>query len=386
LCGDRDTVSDLGPASGSRETARSVGGRKPILVGVAIRTQAIERCFMKALVLEEYGKLVYREAPDPEVGPAEVLVRVKACGICGSDVHGMDGSSGRRIPPLIMGHEAAGVIAAVGPEVSGWKAGERVTFDSTVYCGDCHFCRRGEINLCDRRQVLGVACQEFRRDGAFAEYVAVPVRILYRLPEGVSFEEAAMVEPTSVAVHAVGRARVRLNDTAVVVGAGVIGLLVIQALRAAGCGTIVAVDTDESRLELAAKLGADAGVRPEGALGAIEEATAGRGADLAVEAVGIDPTVKLAVDCVRKGGAVTLVGNVTPKVELALQAAVTRELTLYGSAASCGEYPDCLELMRRGAIRVGPMISATAPLSEGAEWFDRLRKREKGLVKVILEP
>ena len=343
---------------------------------------------MKALVLEEYGKLVYGDVPNPVVGSGEVLVEVKACGICGSDVHGMDGSSGRRIPPLIMGHEAAGVIAEVGQGVEGWAKGERVTFDSTVYCGDCHFCRAGKINLCDRRRVLGVACEEFRQEGAFAEYVAVPARILYRIPEGVSFEHAAMVEPISVAVHAVNRTPVRLNDTAVVIGAGVIGLLVVQALRAAGCGRIIAVDLSPTRLELAGELGADEVLRSDevDVVEAVRERTGGRGADIAVEAVGIDQTVRTAVDCVRKGGAVTLVGNVSPRVELLLQAAVTRELSLYGSAASCGEYPDCLDLMQRGTVRVEAIISAVAPLSEGATWFQRLRGGEKGLVKVILVP
>jgi len=343
---------------------------------------------MKALVLEEYGKLVYRDVPSPVVGPGEVLVEVKACGICGSDVHGMDGSSGRRMPPLIMGHEAAGVIAEVGQGVEGWAKGERVTFDSTVYCGDCLFCRAGKINLCDRRRVLGVACEEFRQEGAFAECVAVPARILYRIPEGVSFEHAAMVEPISVAVHAVNRTPVRLNDTAVVIGAGVIGLLVVQALRAAGCGRIIAVDLSPTRLELAGELGADEVLRSDevDVVEAVRERTGGRGADIAVEAVGIDQTVRTAVDCVRKGGAVTLVGNVSPRVELLLQAAVTRELSLYGSAASCGEYPDCLDLMQRGTVRVEAIISAVAPLSEGATWFQRLRDGEKGLVKVILVP
>jgi len=343
---------------------------------------------MKALVLEEYGKLVYGDVPSPVVGSGEVLVEVKACGICGSDVHGMDGSSGRRIPPLIMGHEAAGVIAEVGKGVGGWKSGDRVTFDSTVYCGDCHFCRAGKINLCDRRRVLGVACEEFRQEGALAEYVAVPARILYRIPEGVSFEHAAMVEPISVAVHAVNRTPVRLNDTAVVIGAGVIGLLVVQALRAAGCGRIIAVDLSPTRLELAGELGADEVLRSDevDVVEAVRERTGGRGADIAVEAVGIDQTVRTAVDCVRKGGAVTLVGNVSPRVELLLQAAVTRELSLYGSAASCGEYPDCLDLMQRGTVRVEAIISAVAPLSEGATWFQRLRDGEKGLVKVILVP
>src|SRR5512138_1342410 len=167
---------------------------------------------MKALVLREYKQFDYTDVPTPEPGADEVRVAVKACGICGSDVHGMDGSTGRRRPPIIMGHEAAGVITRVGNEVSGWAEGARVTFDSTVYCGQCHYCRRGEINLCDNRRVLGVSCEDYRQHGAFAEYVAVPERILYGVPEQSSFEHAALVEPFSIALHAIRRCPPALND------------------------------------------------------------------------------------------------------------------------------------------------------------------------------
>lgn len=343
---------------------------------------------MKALVLEDYQRLVYRDVPDPEPGPEEVLVRVAACGICGSDVHGLDGSTGRRVPPLIMGHEATGSIALLGSQVKDWQVGERVTFDSTIFCGTCHFCRRGDINLCDRRRVLGVSCEEYRRDGAFAEYVAVPARTLYRVPEGLSLENAALVEPLSVAVHAVGRVRPSLGDSAVVVGVGTIGLLVVQALRAAGCGPIVAVDPDCYRLELARRCGASLCADPRGVdiAAQVGQATGGRGAEVAFEVVGTPEALATAVRCVRKGGAVVLVGNVCPAVELPLQAVVTRELNLYGSAASRGEYPVCLDLMARGAVDPGALVSAVAPLAEGAAWFARLRAREPGLVKVILRP
>ena len=145
---------------------------------------------MKALLLKETSTFVYEEVPAPSLGARDVLIAVKACGICGSDVHGMDGSTGRRQPPVIMGHEAAGIVAEAGPEVRGWKEGTRVTFDSTLYCGTCWYCRRGAINLCDNRRVLGVSCEDYRQHGAFAEYVAVPEHILYRLPDAVSFEQA----------------------------------------------------------------------------------------------------------------------------------------------------------------------------------------------------
>lgn len=343
---------------------------------------------MKALVLKEYRQLHLEEVPVPAPEPDEVLVRVRACGICGSDVHGFDGSTGRRIPPIIMGHEAAGEIAGAGSAVTAWKEGDRVTFDSTVSCGECWFCQRGKVNLCDNRRVLGVSCGEYRRHGAFAEYVAVPQRILYRLPERIGFEQAAMVEAVSVAVHAVKRTPLSGESTVLVVGAGMIGLLVVQALKAAGCQRVVATDIDESRLRLAEKLGAAQGIRTNdpGLLERIRALTNGRGADAAFEAVGLAPTVKAAIDSVRKGGSVTLVGNLKPQVDLPLQTVVTRELTLIGSCASAGEYPECLELIAGGKINVTDLISATASLEEGGGWFDRLYAGEKGLMKVLLKP
>ena len=343
---------------------------------------------MKALVLKAYKQFACEEVPDPVPGPAEVLVAVKACGICGSDVHGMDGSTGRRRPPIIMGHEAAGVISSVGSGVTGWKAGDRVTFDSTIYCGHCEFCRRGLINLCDNRRVLGVSCEDYRQNGAFAEFVAVPQHILYRLPDGLAFEHAALVEPFAIALHAIRRAPPALNDNVVVVGAGMIGLALVQALSQTGCGRLVVVDVAGDRLALATKCGATSIINSstEDASAVILQLTHGLGADLAFEAVGVSATVDLALRCLRKGGAATLIGNVTPKIEFPLQTAVTRELTIHGSCASQGEYPACLDMLARGALRAAPLINATAPLTEGAAWFDRLYRRESGLLKVVLVP
>jgi L-iditol 2-dehydrogenase len=343
---------------------------------------------MKALVLAEYGRFVLEDRPTPTLQSDEVLVRVRACGICGSDVHGMDGSTGRRIPPIVMGHEAAGEIARVGAAVKAWSVGDRVTFDSTVYCGECWHCRRGEVNLCDNRRVLGVSCADYRRDGAFAEFVAVPQRILYRLPSNLSFEQAAMVEAVSVAVHAVRRTSLAPGAAAVVVGTGMIGLLVVQVLRVAGCAQIIAIDLDAERLRLAQKLGATTTILTgsDGLAQRVQDLTDGRGADAAFEVVGVTAALKTAIDCVRKGGSITLVGNLQPKVDLPLQLVVTRELRLIGTCASAGEYPECLELIASGKIDVTAFMSATAPLDDGAKWFDRLHKGEKGLMKVLLKP
>ncbi len=339
------------------------------------------------MVLEEYDELTYRDFPDPEIASNEVLIRVKACGICGSDVHGMDGSTGRRKPPIIMGHEASGEIAEVGNDVTKWAIGDRVTFDSTIYPLNDWYTLRGQYNLSDNRMVLGVSPDEYRRHGAFAEFVAVPEHILYKIPDNVSYEEAAMVEPVAVAAHALNVSAFSLGDTAMVVGAGMIGCFVIRVLKIAGAGKIIAVDTDANKAGLAKKFGADLFINPQGAVEEIiKNETNGRGVDLAMEVVGNTKAINVAIQNTRKGGSVTLIGNLSAKAEIPLQQVVTRQIRLQGSCAICGEYEEVLSMMQRGIIDVTPMLSKVAPLSEGAEWFRRLYQKEKGLNKVILVP
>jgi L-iditol 2-dehydrogenase len=343
---------------------------------------------MKALVLLAPSELAYTDVDAPEPGAGETLVEVRACGICGSDVHGFDGSTGRRLPPLVMGHEAAGVVAAAGSGVGRWRPGDRVAFDSTICCGECEYCRSGRSNLCLSRAILGVSTPEHRKDGAFAEYVTVPERLLVAMPDDLRFEEAALAEPVAVALHAVARAETASGESAVVVGTGVIGLLVIQVLRAAGVDKVIGIDLDAARLRLARELGAthvlDADL-PELA-DAVLEATGGRLADVALEAVGTPAAVQTAIGCVRRGGRVVLIGNLAARVDIPLQRVIADELTLNGSAASAGEYKQALDLLAAGVVDVSPLISAVAPLSEGVDWFRRLREREPGLLKVVLTP
>ena len=343
---------------------------------------------MQALLLSAYNHLEVTTLPDPICAPDDVLIEVAACGICGSDVHGYDGASGRRIPPIVMGHEAAGTIAAVGANVTGYRPGDRVTFDSTVYCGRCAFCRAGEPNLCDDRQVVGVSCGDYRRAGAFAQFVAVPARILYPLPDALPFAAAAMLEAVAVALHAVRVSDLKGGETALVIGAGMIGLLLLQAARAAGCSRVFVADIDPTRLALAETLGATEILALSGpALTAvILDRTEGRGLDVVFEAVGHNDTVATAIDSVRKGGTVTLVGNIAREVTLPLQKVVTRQVRLQGSCASAGEYPQAIDLLANGTIQVGPLITAVAPLAEGPAWFRRLHAREPNLMKIVLDP
>lgn len=343
---------------------------------------------MKALVLENYMQLQFREVPLPPIADDEVLIRVKAIGICGSDVHGLDGSTGRRIPPIIMGHEASGIIEQKGSKVKDWQPGERVTFDSTIYKEDDWYTQHGMYNLSDDRMVLGVSCKEFARNGAFADFVAVPQHILYRLPENVSFVQAALVEPAAVALHAINITPFEKSYTALVVGAGMVGSFVIQLLKIKGCRNIIAVDIEPDRLELAKKIGAGYAFTPDdpNLSETILSLTSGRGADIAFEVVGIGNTIETAIKLLRKGGTLTILGNLSPVVEIPLQSIVTRQLRIQGSCAINGEYPEILDLIASGQLDMTSILSAEAPLSEGAGWFNRLYKREKGLMKVVLKP
>jgi L-iditol 2-dehydrogenase len=343
---------------------------------------------MRALILKAYNDLVYESWPEPALEPGEVLVRVAACGICGSDVHGVDGSTGRRVPPIIMGHEAAGEIVACGQSVQGWQVGDRVTFGCIIHCTHCFYCQRGELELCENRRWLGVSIPGFRKHGAFAEYVAVPQQTLFRVPQELTYERAAMMEPLTIAAHALARTRLALYDTAVVVGSGMIGLLVVQLLKLAGAGRIVAVDISDARLTLAERFGATHLLRSDrdDVPASVRRINNGRRADIVFEAVGTAPTVNLAIACARKGGALTLIGNLAQTVEVPLQDIVLGELTLRGTTNASTEWDACLRMLSTGAVDVDSLVSNVAPLSKGVEWFGRLQRAEPGLMKVILQP
>ena len=343
---------------------------------------------MKALVLTEYLNLELKDVPKPQIKPNEVLLKIKACAICGSDVHGYDGSSGRRIPPVIMGHEAAGVIEAVGDDVKRFIVGDRVTFDSTQYCRDCLPCSKGNVNLCDNRRVFGVSCDDYKRDGAMAEYLAVPEYILYKLPDKVSFEVASVIEPLAVALHSINRSKIKAGDNVMVTGCGTIGLLIVKLLKIMACGSVIAVDIDDEKLKMAKKNGANHTInsKEESVEKRIADLTGGEKVDVAFEAVGISDTVAYTINSVKKGGELILVGNIQKKVDFPLQYVVTNEININSSCASAGEYAACIKLMGSGKIDLDDIVSITAPLSEGAIWFDKLHKGLPGVIKVVLQP
>ena len=341
---------------------------------------------MKALVMREYKHLSYEDVAKPTPKKGEVLIRVKACSVCGSDVHGFDGSTGRRRPPVIMGHEASGIIVECAEGVKNHKVGDRVTFDSTVYCNECEMCKAGKVNLCANRQVLGVSCEEYNRQGCFAEYVALPEYILYDIPDNVTYVQAAMIEPLSVAYHAATRTKIKAGDSVVIFGIGTIGLLTLQVVKSFGAKQIIAVDIDDSRLELAKQNGATEVVNSKDptALEQILGLTHNKeGVDIAIDATGIDVTTNMCIKSVHLDGSVILIGNVAPKIEFPLQYVVTHQISLFGSCASAGEYPQCLELISSGKVEVDSMISKAIPLAEGNKWMNKIYNREDGLTKIV---
>jgi (R,R)-butanediol dehydrogenase/meso-butanediol dehydrogenase/diacetyl reductase/L-iditol 2-dehydrogenase len=344
---------------------------------------------MKALVMTEYMKLELKEVPKPALEKQnQVLVRIMAASICGSDIHGFDGSTGRREPPIIMGHEASGIIESVGATVTRFKSGDRVTFDSTINCGNCSFCRSGFPNLCDNRRVLGVNCDEYKQDGIFAEYALIEEHALYKIPDSLDYNQASLTEPASVAAHAITLNQPILGEDIAVVGSGLIGLLLIKLLRLVVSSRIFVLETDEARRDMAIKCGADFAVDPRDAnlVSWIAEKTDNHMIDRVFEAVGATSSISSAIDITRKGGTIVLVGNISPKVDIPLQKIVARQLTLRGSCAISGEYPAVISLMASGKLEVQDLISKTAPLCEGQVWFDKLYNREDNLLKVILLP
>lgn len=342
---------------------------------------------MKALLHTKPYCLEYTDFPEPQVGDDEVLLRVKACGICGSDVQGFTGKTGRRIPPLIMGHEAAGIVEGFGKNVRDFEKGDRVCFDSTVYCNRCEPCRAGKYNRCEKRQVLGVSTPDFKRHGAFAEYVAVPWWIVAGIPDNMSFIQAALLEPVSIGMHAANRTPIAAGENVLIIGAGTIGLFALQACRLKGAKTIVC-DINDFRLRIARRLGADVVVNPakSSLKQKVLEATNNKGADVAFEVVGFAETFTAAVSVLKTGGHLVAVGNLQKMAEFNLQELVARELTFTGSYASCGEFRDAIDLVASVKITVQALVSDILPLAEGQRAFDRLLKAEENLLKIVLEP
>lgn len=328
---------------------------------------------MQALVYRAPWQMTLEDVPAPVAGAGEVVIDVRAVGICGSDVHGYTGSTGRRTPPMIMGHEFSGVVQAVGEGVATAKTGDEVVVTPIF-----------PYNGIGQRRVLGV----FSTPGAYAEQVVVHESMLLPKPANITWRQAAMAEPLSVALHAISRSRIPLMGTVAVVGSGTIGLLAMLAARLAGAGRIIVTDLSPHRLEMAEELGADlvVNIKEQDPVQAILDYTGGIGVDCAIEAVGIAEAVQQTHKVTRNGGHITWIGNSARMIDLDMQEVVTRELTITGTYGFREEFPLAIQAIASGRINVEPMMERVATLAEGPQIIHDLAAGNSDLVKVILEP
>src|SRR5918994_1535919 len=331
---------------------------------------------MKAVVVEKPGDVRVDEVPDPTVGPKDVLVKVAACGICGTDIHIIDGEFPPTTYPIIPGHEFGGTVLAVGADVVGVKSGDRVGVDPTLNCGECYFCQRGQGNLCERWNAVGVGAHP----GGFAECVAVPERTVYPLPKGMSDATAALIEPISCVVHGFHLLRAQVGESYLVYGAGPMGLQNAQLARFYGARVVAMIDINPSRLEIARAFGFDV-------VGAsLDEArhVAPRGFDNVIEATGKTKVAEMAIDAVIRRGKLLLFGVCPPGEKAAYEPfkIYNQELTIVGSMAVLNSYGPAIDVLAAGAVDTERMVTHTFPLEDFAEAVALVRRGEGLKVQV----
>jgi 2-desacetyl-2-hydroxyethyl bacteriochlorophyllide A dehydrogenase len=331
---------------------------------------------MRAAVWEKPGELRIEERPDPEPGVADVVVRVGACGICGTDLHIAEGEFPPTPYPIVPGHEFAGKVVAVGDEVEDVTVGAHVAVDPSLFCGHCDFCRVQRGNLCRNWNAIGDTV-----DGAFAELVRAPARNAYELPEGTSLRTGALVEPLACAVHGLRRLEPEPGDSVLITGAGTMGLLLLQLLEHGGAAHVSVVDRNERRLELARSLGASA-IQTD-----IEAAVSefADGFNCVVDATGVPAVIQQGFDAVRRGGKVMIFGVAPQEARVAVSPfrIYNDEITVVGSMAVLYTFVQAIELLRAGAVNTEPMLTHTFPLDGFEDALAAMRSGEGLKVQVL---
>ncbi len=338
---------------------------------------------MKAIVYEGPNKLTYKDVPDVSPAKGEVKLRIKACGICGSDVAGYQGLTGRRIEPMIMGHEFCGEVCECAEGVSKLKAGDMVAVYPVNFCGECEMCKKGDVHLCLNKRSYGVLAE----NGAFAEYLCVPEKCCFPVADGVSPVIGSLMEPLAVAYRGVGHLGDLKGKSVFLAGTGTIGLLAMVCARIKGAGKIFVSDMDDERLQVAKDLGADVLINPskDDPREVVLANTNDMGVDCAIEAVGIAPTVQQVMSVLRLGGKAVWIGNNRKMIEMNMQEVVTRELQINGSFLyGYKEFSEVVDLLNAGKLNVDPLISKTVHLDEAITYFDKLKNHEDNLIKVVV--
>lgn len=341
---------------------------------------------MKVAVMEGIGKMGYEERPIPQPGPDEVLVKLEYVGICGSDIHYYEtGAIGDYVvePPFVLGHEPGGVVVEVGSNVTHLAVGDRVALEPGKTCGHCEFCRTGRYNLCP--DVVFFATPPV--DGVFQEYVAHEAALCFKLPENVSTLEGALIEPLAVGFHAANQGGAHAGQTAVVLGAGCIGLVSMMALKAEGVSRVIVVDIMPKRLEKALELGADAVVNgaEEDAVEAVMRLTGGAGADLAIETAGTGVTTRQAIHLVKKGSTIVLVGySKTGEMTLPMSLVLDKELTFKTVFRYRHIYPMAIDAVAAGKVNLKGIVTDVFGFDDIQEAMDRSVTDKANIVKAVV--
>ncbi len=348
---------------------------------------------MEALVVLEPNRFEIQEVPIPTPGPNEVLARVRAVSICGTDAHLVRGDYPGFWPPsfpFIPGHEWAGELVTLGPgaDLYGWKLGDRVAGTSHDACGVCQKCVEGRYNLCENYGRPGLHKQYGHSvQGADSTYVVQGVKTIFALPDGLSFDEGAVIDPASIALHVANRGNVSPGDTVAITGAGAIGLLGGDAARIRGAARVILIERNELRLAKALEMGFEAvDSSADDPVATVREMTDGLGADVVLECAGVPVTVQWALGMLRRGGRCAAVGIPTKGVEIAMQQLVLDELELVGSRASAGEMRRVMPLVEQGRMRVRDVMTHRFPLSEFGAALATFNDPSSGAIKIIVAP
>jgi L-iditol 2-dehydrogenase len=340
---------------------------------------------VKALVYYGPRDLRVEDRPDPAIGPRDVRLAVKACGICGSELHAVLEAQERRKPGIVMGHEFAGEVIETGPEVTACRVGDRIAVQPLTHCGACDLCRAGRPNACPNRTLYGMT---WGMPGGYAERSVVTEDRCFHIAEGVPYDLAILGEPLAVALHALGRGPATPSRSVAVIGSGTIGLLTLVALPTLAPERVFATDKVAWKLDLAKALGATALLAGrDDVRAAVREATAGKGVDWAIEAVGVEATVALALDLTRPAGHLTLIGNAEAHVEISLHSIVQGERTLMGSYGyTDSDFRRGLELVAEGRVPASLLAERRVTLDSAPADLVALATGEWSCIKAVLVP
>lgn len=345
---------------------------------------------MLAAVLESRQTMVVRELPEPPLRPGCVAVAPKAVGICGTDLHVYLGTMEHRVPyPAVLGHELAGIVTDVADGVAGFRPGDPVAVDNVIACGHCPRCAEGQLNICEHMNVFGIDSH-----GGLCERAVVPARLVYPYPASLPIHHGIMVELYAVAIHAARRTGIETGDFVVILGAGKVGLSLLDVMRRSGARAIASVDVDPFRLGIARRLGADVVLNPRECrvVDEVKRLTGGRGADKAVEAVGHPVAIEgqsspmgQAFEMIRSGGQVTALGQGEQIDKVYWREFVLKEATVVTSRLNLGDFPRAIQLLEAGLLHPDALITHRVPLAEAPAAYARLAAGEPRMIKVVVE-